>query len=51
MDTFGPAADMTAAERAIKSRDVGNHLNHCRWHRIERLIIIPGANTTLGTMH
>jgi hypothetical protein len=52
MDTFGPAAGMKAAERAIKSRNVGNHLNHCRWHQIERLIIIMlGANTNLGTMH
>ena len=51
MDTFGPEAGIQAAERAVKSRNVGNHLHYCRWRQIERLIIMLSANTTLGTVH
>lgn len=51
MDIFGPEAGIQAAERAIKSRNVGNHLHYCRWRQIERLIIMLSANTTLGTIH
>jgi hypothetical protein len=42
---------MEAAERAKKSRNVGNHLHYCRWRQIERLIIMLSAHTTLGTIH
>jgi hypothetical protein len=51
MDTFGPKAGIEAAERAIKSRNIGNHLHYCRWCQIERLIIMLSAHTTLGTIH
>ena len=51
MDTFGPKAGIEAAERAIKSPNIGNHLHYCRWRQIERLIIMLSANTTLGTIH
>ncbi len=51
MDTFGPTAGVEAAERAIKSRNVGNHLHYCRWRQIERLIIMLSTHTTLGTIH
>ena len=51
MDTFGPKAGIEAAERAIKSRNIGNHLHYCRWRQIERLIIMLSAHTTLGTIH
>jgi len=51
MDTFGPKAGMEAAERAVQSRNVGNHLHYCRWRQIERLIIMLSAHTTLGTIH
>ena len=51
MDTSGPKAGIEAAERAIKSRNSGNHLHYCRWRQIERLIIMLSANTTLGTIH
>jgi hypothetical protein len=51
MDTFGPKAGMEAAERAVQSRNVGNHLHYCRWRQIERLIIMLSARTTLGTIH
>ena len=51
MDTFGQAAGIQAAERAIKSRNLGNHLHYCRWRQIERLIIMLSARATLGTIH
>ncbi len=51
MDTFGSEAGMQAAERAAKSRNVGNHLHYCRWRQIERLIIMLSARATLGTIH
>lgn len=51
MDIFGPKAGIEAAERAVNSRNVGNHLHYCRWRQIERLIIMLSARTTLGTIH
>ena len=51
IDTFGREAGIQAAERAIKSRNVGNHLHYCRWRQIERLIIMLSARATLGTIH
>lgn len=51
MDKYGDLAGIEAAERANKSRNVGNHLHYCRWRQIERLIIVLSADTTLGTVH
>jgi hypothetical protein len=51
MTRFGAEAGIEAAERAIKSRNVGNHLHYCRWRQIERLIIMLSVHTTLGTIH
>jgi hypothetical protein len=51
IDQFGTAAGLEAADRAEASRNVGNHINFCRWRQIERLIIMLSAETTLGTVH
>lgn len=51
IDQFGLLAGSEAAERANKSRNVGNHLHYCRWRQIERLIVMLTANTTFGTVH
>ena len=51
IDLFGKAAGLEAAERAEASRNIGNHLNFCRWRQIERLIILLSVETTLGTIH
>lgn len=51
MDQFGQTAGVEAAERATKSRNVGNHLHYCRWRQIERLIIMLSADTSFGTVH
>jgi hypothetical protein len=51
IDRFGKAAGLEAADRAEHSRNVGNHINFCRWRQIERLIIMLSVETTLGTIH
>lgn len=51
MAQFGREAGIEAAERARASRDLGNHINYCRWRQIERLIIMLSVETTLGTIH
>lgn len=51
IEQFGQAAGLEAADRAIKSRNVGNHLHYCRWRQIERLIIMLSVRTTFGTVH
>lgn len=51
MSQFGITAGVEAAERARKSRNVGNYLHYCRWRQIERLIIMLSVQTTFGTVH
>ena len=48
---FGHHAGLEAAERAEASRNIGNHIQYCRWRQIERLIIMLSVKTTLGTIH
>ncbi len=48
---FGKAAGIEAADRAEASRNIGNHLQFCRWRQIERLVILLSVETTLGTVH
>ena len=48
---FGAAAATEAAARADRSRDLGNHINFCRWRQIERLIVILVADQATGTVH
>ncbi len=48
---FGIEAGIEAADRAEASRNIGNHLQFCRWRQIERLIIMLSVETTLGTVH
>lgn len=49
--TFGDDAGFEAAQRADKSRDVGNHLHFCRWRQIERLIVVMSMGRAVGTVH
>lgn len=51
MGQFGKEAGIEAAERAEASRNIGNHLQFCRWRQIERLILMLSVETTLGTVH
>ena len=51
MVSFGDDAGFEAAARADKSRDLGNHVNFCRWRQIERLIVLMSAGRAVGTVH
>jgi len=51
MSEFGSQAGLEASERAEASRNIGNHIQFCRWRQIERLIIMLNVQTTLGTIH
>jgi hypothetical protein len=51
MVLFGDDAGFEAAARADKSRDVGNHIQFCRWRQIERLIVLMSIERAVGTVH
>jgi hypothetical protein len=48
---FGNEAGLEAAERAESSRNLGNHLQYCRWRQIERLVIMLSLESSIGTIH
>jgi hypothetical protein len=48
---FGDDAGFEAAARADRYRDLGNHINFCRWRQIERLIVLMSVNRAVGTVH
>ena len=48
---FGDDAGFEAAARADKYRDLGNHLNFCRWRQIERLVVLMSVKRAGGTVH
>lgn len=48
---FGDEAGVEAAAQADKSRDLGNHVNFCRWRQIERLIVVMSVGRAVGTIH
>ena len=45
------AAAAEAAQRAVRSRDIGNHVHFCRWRQIERLIRLLAQPCASGTVH
>lgn len=51
ISNYGIEASLEAAERAVKSRNLGNHISFARWRQIERLIILLSNETTVGTLH
>lgn len=48
---FGEHASFEAAARADRYRDLGNHLNFCRWRQIERLVVLMSIDEWIGTVH
>lgn len=48
---FGEDAGFEAAARADRYRDLGNHVNFCRWRQIERLIVLMSVPRAVGTVH
>lgn len=48
---FGEEAGLEAANRADKSRAVGNHLHYCKWRQVERLCVFLSIDQSIGTVH
>jgi len=48
---FGDDAGFEASARADRSRDLGNHVQFCRWRQIERLIVLMSIGRAVGTVH
>jgi hypothetical protein len=48
---FGAEAGLAAAQRAEASRNIGNHLQYCRWRQVERLVIMLSLQNSIGTIH
>ncbi|MFN3387562.1 MAG: hypothetical protein ACK40O_01420 [Allosphingosinicella sp.] len=51
IDAFGDHAGSEAAERARRSRDLGNFIHFCRWRQVERLIDVLRGRDVTGTVH
>ncbi len=51
ISNYGEEAGLEAANRADKSRSVGNHLHYCKWRQVERLCIILSIDQSIGTVH
>lgn len=48
---FGDYAGSEAAQRADRSRNLGNVVHFCRWRQIERAIEMLRDNSVAGTIH
>jgi len=48
---FGIEAGDEAAGRAEASRNIGNHIDFCRWRQIERLVAMLNQQISAGTIH
>jgi len=51
MTNYGAEAGLEAANRADKSRALGNHLHYCKWRQVERLCVLLSIDQTIGTVH
>ncbi len=51
ISNYGEEAGLEAANRADKSRSLGNPLHYCKWRQIERLCIILSIDQSIGTVH
>lgn len=47
----GIMAAEEARQRARASRDIGNHIDFCRWRQIERYIALTFLEEPIGTVH
>ena len=48
---YGEEAGLEAANRADKSRSLGNHVHYCKWRQVERLCILLSLDQSIGTVH
>jgi hypothetical protein len=51
MAHYGDLAQFEAAQRADRSRSLGNVVHFCRWRQIERTIAMLAAEEVTGTVH
>jgi hypothetical protein len=51
ISSYGEEAGLEAANRADKSRSLGNHLHYCKWRQVERLCILLSIDQSIGTVH
>ncbi len=51
ISNYGDEAGLEAANRADKSRAVGNHLHYCKWRQVERLCVLMSIDQPIGTIH
>lgn len=51
ISSYGDEAGLEAANRADKSRSLGNHLHYCKWRQVERLCILLSIDQSIGTVH
>ncbi|NCN84973.1 MAG: hypothetical protein GW808_02510 [Sphingomonadales bacterium] len=51
INNYGEEAGLEAANRADKSRSLGNHIHYCKWRQVERLCVLLSIDQTIGTVH
>jgi len=51
MTHYGDLAQFEAAQRADRSRSLGNVIHFCRWRQVERTIAMLSAEEVTGTVH
>jgi hypothetical protein len=51
MTHYGELAQFEAAQRADRSRSLGNVIHFCRWRQVERTIAMLSADEVTGTIH
>ncbi len=51
MAHYGELAQYEAAQRADRSRSLGNVIHFCRWRQIERMIALLSAEEVTGTVN
>lgn len=51
MEHYGLAAAEEAAERAVRSREVGNYIHFCHWRQVARMIDFLAAGRGGSTLH
>lgn len=51
ISNYGDEAGLEAANRADRSRSLGNHLHYCKWRQVERLCILLSIEQSIGTVH
>ncbi len=51
ISNYGEEAGLEAANRADKSRSLGNHIHYCKWRQVERLCVLLSLDQTIGTVH